>query len=122
MKGKRTNGTANRKATAAVVAGFTIASMLASGAVAQARLPTPESGTSSVAVQAPAGFPDAPAGAARHLATMRGYERVQVKPATNHDSISSTAVVITLAGLAGVALAIPATRVYRRQHGDVANA
>jgi hypothetical protein len=111
----------NRTRTWTIVAGCTVASMLASGAVAQASLPTPGTGSAPVA-SAPAVSPMAQV-RSHPVPTMRGYERVQVKPAVGNDGISSTALIITLAGLGGIALAIPATRVYRRQHAQgVANA
>jgi hypothetical protein len=122
MRSKRDTHRAKRSGAKAVIAGAMVASMLATGAVAQARLPTPESGSAGLAAKTAVVAAIGTEGATEHVGTFRGFNRVEVKPATDGGGLSTVAV-ITLAGLGGIALAIPAAHVYRRRSPSrVANA
>jgi hypothetical protein len=121
MTSKRDTHKAKRSGAKAAIAGAAVAAMLATGAVAQARLPTPESGSAGPAAKTAIVAAIGTEGAAEHVGTLRGFNRVEVKPAS--DGGLSTAAVVTLAGLGGIALAFPVAHAYRRRSPKrVANA
>jgi hypothetical protein len=112
---------AKRSGVKALIAGATVASILATGAVAQAG-PGPYSGRGGTPAKAAVIASVGTEGAAEHGRTRGGSGRVEATPATSDDGLSTT-VVIALAGIGGLALAIPAAHVYRRRNPSrVANA